>query len=492
MNIFIIFPTQLFKTNNYLDHMDMIYIIEEPFYFTSKKFHKQKLILHRASMKYYYDTLKIKYKSKIKYIEFDKIDYDEFKKGTIHIFDPIDKPVKEKYKNINSRIKIYDTPLFLETIEDLEDYRNNNTNKKNYYHDNFYKWQRKRLNLLLDERKQPLGGKWSFDKENRKPYDKNYKEGKIITYSNKYISEAKEYIEKNFKNNFGLVELIYYPITHEEALIHLKNFIKNKLDTFGKYQDGISKNVIFGSHSLLAPLLNIGLITPDIIINEVLNYYYDKNDNDDNDDNNDKNLSLITVEAFIRQLIGWRSYVRFIYEYHGTEMKTMNNLNHKNKLSKSWYKSDGTGTKIRIIDDMINKVNRYGYLHHIERLMIMGNIGLLLQINPKELYDWFMICFIDSYEWVMIPNVYGMSQYSLTNISMMTRPYISSSNYIKKMSDYKKEDWYDKWDALYWNFIKNNKEILKKIYAMGMQVKLLEKMDKSKLTKYLTLAKEMI
>jgi deoxyribodipyrimidine photolyase-related protein len=282
-----------------------------------------------------------------------------------------------------------------------------------------------------------------------------------------------------------LVELIYYPITHEEALIHLKNFIKNKLDTFGKYQDGISKNVIFGSHSLLAPLLNIGLITPDIIIDEVLNYYYDNNDND-------KNNSLITVEAFIRQLIGWRSYVRFIYEYHGNEIQTMNNLNHKNKLSKSWYKSDGTGTKIRIIDDMINKVNRYGYLHHIERLMIMGNIGLLLQINPKELYDWFMICFIDSYEWVMIPNVYGMSQYSLTNISMMTRPYISSSNYIKKMSDYKKEDWYDKWDALYWNFIKDNKELLKKIYATGMQVKLLDKMDKSKLAKYITLAKEII
>ena len=484
MNIFIIFPTQLFKINNYLENMDKIYLIEEPFYFMSKKFHKQKLILHRASMRYYYDKLKIRYnETRVKYIEFDKIDYDEFKNVNIHMYDPIDKPIICKYKKININIIIYDTPLFLETRKDLEDYRNSNTNKKNYYHDNFYKWQRKRLNILLDERKQPLGGKWSFDKENRNPYDKQYKEDKIITYSNKYIDDAKDYIRKNFNNNFGLVESIYYPITHEEALIHLKKFIKNKLETFGKYQDGISKNVIFGSHSILSPLLNIGLLTPDIIIDEVLNYYYD-NDNDKN--------SLITVEAFIRQLIGWRSYVRFMYEYHGTEMKTMNRLNHKKRLSKEWYKNDGNGTKIRIIDDMITKVNKYAYLHHIERLMIVGNIGLLLQINPKELYDWFMICFIDSYEWVMVPNVYGMSQYSLTNISMMTRPYISSSNYIKKMSDYKKDDWYDKWDGLYWNFIKNNKEILRKIYAMGMQVKLLEKMDKSKLDNYLTLAKEMI
>jgi deoxyribodipyrimidine photolyase-related protein len=477
MNIFIILPTQLFEINEYLDKMNMIYIIEEPFYFTSKKFHKQKLILHRASMKYYYDKLKIKYKN-INYIEFDKIKENDFKNKNIHIFDPIDKPVIEKYRKLSPKIVIYDTPLFLETRAELEEYRNTNTNKKNYYHDNFYKWQRKRLNILIENREKPIGGKWSFDKENRNPYDKNYKEDKIITYSNKYIEEAKSYIKKNFADNFGLVEYIYYPITHEEAKLHLINFIKKRLETFGKYQDGISKKVIFGSHSILSPLLNIGLITPNIVIEEVLKYY------------NSDNKSLISVEAFIRQLIGWRSYVRFIYEYHGEEMKTMNRLNHKRKLPKSWYNNEGT--KIRIIDDMIIKVQKYGYLHHIERLMIMGNIGLLLQINPKELYDWFMICFIDSYEWVMIPNVYGMSQYSLINISMMTRPYISSSNYIKKMSDYKKEDWYEKWDALYWNFINNNKEILKKIYAMAIQVKLIEKMEKPRLSNYLTIAKEII
>ena len=478
MNIYIILPTQLFELNTILDKMDKIYIIEDPFYFTSKKFHKQKLILHRASMKNYYDKLKLKYNSKVIYIEFDKIDNNEFMNKKIYMYDPIDKPVIEKYMKLSSKIVMYDTPLFLETRADLEEYRNKNTNKKNYYHDNFYKWQRKRLQILIENREMPIGGKWSFDKENRNQYDKNYKEDKIITYSNKYIEEAKDYIKKNFKDNFGLVEYIYYPITHEEAIEHLKTFIRKRLDTFGKYQDGISKKVIFGSHSILSPLLNIGLITPDIVIDEVLKYY------------NNNNKTLISVEAFIRQLIGWRSYVRFIYEYHGNEMKTMNRLNHKKKLSKSWYNSDGT--KIRIIDDMINKVRKYGYLHHIERLMIMGNIGLLLQINPKDLYDWFMICFIDSYEWVMVPNVYGMSQYSLINISMMTRPYISSSNYIKKMSDYKKEDWYETWDALYWNFINNNREIMKKIYAMAMQVKLVDKMEPTRLAKYLTIAKEMI
>ena len=325
-----------------------------------------------------------------------------------------------------------------------------------------------------DERK-----KWSFDKENRNPFDKSYNEPDIITYKNKYIDEAKIYINKYFKNNFGLIDDIYYPISHEEAINHLRKFILIKLRTFGKYQDGISSKVIFGSHSVLSPLLNIGLITPDIIITEIMNYY---NENKD---------ELITIEAFIRQLIGWRSYTRFIYHYHGEEMMEMNKLNHINKLPQSWYNGDVNG-RINIINDMILKVEKYAYLHHIERLMIMGNIGLLLQINPKELYNWFMICFIDSYEWVMVPNVFGMSQYSLTTINMMTRPYISSSNYIIKMSDYKKEDWFEKWDALYWYFIYTHKELLSKIYATAVQVKYLNNMNSEKLHNYLTLAKKMI
>ena len=476
MNIFIIYPTQLFENNDYLRKMDKIFIIEEPFYFTHKKFHKQKLLFHRASMKYYYDKLKSKYKN-VYYINFNKLDYKSiFKEANIniHLFDPIDKPILRKLEGFN--ITIYDTPAFLETRDDLEDYRNNHTNKRNYYHDNFYKYQRRRLDLLMKPEERE---KWSFDKENRNPFDKSYKEPEIITYKNKYIDEAKVYIYKYFKNNFGLIDDIYYPITHEEAKVHLKEFIKLKLLTFGKYQDGISSNIIFGSHSVLSPLINIGLITPDIIITEIMDIYY-KN----------KEL-LITVEAFIRQLIGWRSYVRFIYHYHGDEMMEMYKLNHINNLPESWY-SAYKKDRIEIINDMIMKVEKYAYLHHIERLMIMGNIGLLLQINPKDLYDWFMICFIDSYEWVMVPNVFGMSQYSLTTISMMTRPYISSSNYINKMSNYKKQDWFNKWDALYWYFIYTHKQLLTKIYATAIQVKYLNNMNSEKLHNYIIQAKKMI
>ena len=471
--IFIILPTQLFHSNNSnLDEMDIIYLIEEPYYFTSKPFHKQKLMLHRASMKYYYDYLnsnsKLNLKDKIKYIEFDEFSKIKKRKDDeFYMYDPIDNEMIEKYSKL-FKIKFHHSPSFLETREELDEYRNKFTNKKNYYHDrSFYRWQRKRLNLLMEDDKTPVGNSWSFDKENRNKFDKDYKEDKIKTYDNNYLREARTYVKKNFNDNFGNIDNFYYPITSEEVANHLNNFIKNRLETFGKYQDGISQKVVFGSHSVLSPLLNIGLITPDIIIKKIIEYY--KN-------HKSSSLSLSTVEAFIRQLIGWRSYVRFIYIYHGKEMMSMNYLNHTNKIPENWYDKN-SNTDLIIVDDMIKKVHEYAYLHHIERLMIMGNIGLLLQINPKELYEWFMICFIDAYEWVMVANVFGMSQYSLntSNISMMTRPYFSSSNYIKKMSDYKNKQMFDVWDKLYWNLLKTHREKFKKIYSLAPQIKLLDK-----------------
>jgi deoxyribodipyrimidine photolyase-related protein len=479
MKIFIIFPTQLFKEIPYLKDMDVIYLLEEPFYFTDKPFHKQKLVFHRASMKYYYSLIKQKYKN-VKYVTFDKINYkDIFSNASeIHAYDPIDKQVLHKLQT--KKLIIYDTPAFLETRQDLEDYRNNYTNKNKYYHDNsFYKWQRRRLNILMEKDNKPTLNKWSFDRENRNPYDKNYKEIKITTYENEYIIEAKKYVNKHFPDNFGSIDDFYYPVTHAETSKHLKIFIKKKLETFGKYQDGISNKVVFGSHSVLSPMLNIGLTTPKEVIEEVIKYYKKNKDN------------IATVEAFIRQVIGWRSYVRFIYHYHGEEMLKMNYLKHKRKLNETWYTGN---TKIGIIDDMIIKVHKYAYLHHIERLMVIGNFGLLNQIEPLEMYDWFMICFIDSFEWVMVPNVFGMSQFALkeAEVSMMTRPYLSSSNYIRKMSNYKNSDWFEIWDSLYWNFINKHKNILSKIYSTAVQVKLLAKMAKDKLNNYLHIANKIL
>lgn len=473
MKVLLVFPTQLFKENPLIDKVDQIILIEEPFYFTKFPFHKMKLSFHRASMKYYFDFIKAD-----KYVEYHQVDYKKIFKNAseIHLYHPIDNPVLDLvYKHANKiPVHVYDTPAFIETLSDLDEYRNKHTNKKNYFHDvSFYRYQRRKLNVLMNGDK-PIGGQWSFDKENRNPYDDSYLESKIKTYQNKYVKEAIAYINKHFPHNFGNNEVMYYPITFKEAETHLKDFLKQRLPLFGKYQDGVRRDVVFGTHSILSPLLNTGLLTPKHVLHESLKHYDKKN--------------IASLEAFIRQLIGWRSFMRFMYHYHGQDMIDMNYLNHTNKVPKSWYTQDPK-TNLTVIDTLINKAYDYAYLHHIERLMYMGNFMLLTMMHPKDVYKWFMVCFIDSYEWVMVPNVMGMSQYSLKNISMMTRPYFSSSNYITKMSDYEKNE---VWDALYYNFINKHQQMLSKIYATAMQVKHWKAMSSDKKKDLLNTAKKYI
>ena len=469
MKVLLVYPTQLFKSNPIVESVDKVYLIEDPFYFTQFPFHKLKLTYHRATMKYYYDYIQAD-----KYIEYDNVDYNKLFKGVteIHLYHPVDNPVLDTVYRYAKKIPVhvYDTPAFMETLQDLEEYRNKYTNKKNYYHDvSFYRYQRKRLGVLMKNDK-PEGGLWSYDKENRNPYDASYKEDRIQTYNSPYVKEAREYVNKHFKNNFGSNEVMYYPVTFEDAEKHLKYFLKHKIAEFGMFQDGVRSDIVFGPHSVLSPMLNIGLLTPKYVLSQTMKQYDKKH--------------LVSYEAFIRQLIGWRSFVRFVYHYHGQEMYNMNYLGHENKIPKSWYQ--GT-TGIEVIDSLIHKTSKYAYLHHIERLMYMGNFALLTMMHPKEIYKWFMVCFIDSYQWVMLPNVMGMSQYSLKGISMMTRPYFSSSNYITKMSDYKKDEL---WDALYYNFINSHQKMLSKIYATAMQVKHWVKMSKERKTEILSIARK--
>lgn len=477
-NIFIIYPNTLFDILNIIDdiksnNIKYIYIIEDDMFFKKYKFHKQKIILHRASMKYYYDCLLLEFGTIVNYI--DNINIDKFYKNILkknyHIFcyDMINHKIINKLKKNFSFVTILDNLSFMETYEDLQNYNNTVKNNK-YIHDHFYKWNRTRLNILLDNNSKPLFNKWSFDTDNRKPFDNNYNEypfypNNYLTKYQEYINEAKEYVLNNFNSNFGEIDEFFYPICHSQALQLLKHFLKNKIHTFGIYQDAVSKDIIIGSHSCLSSSLNIGLITTNKILKETLKSFYKLTIS------NQKKL-INNYEGFIRQLIGWRSYTRLLYEFNGNKMYQMNFLNHHKKITNKWYNGD---TNIYPIDILINKVKKYAYLHHIERLMYIGNWALLAEIHPKEIYKWFMITCIDSYEWVMIPNVHGMSQHALDNqiVSMMTRPYFSSTNYLKNMSDLviKTEEWTTIWNNLYYYFIYKNTKYLKSNYATSRQVK---------------------
>ena len=473
MNIIFILPNQLFENNKLINKNTKVYIYEHPIYFTKYQYHKLKLILHRATMKNYAEYLQTNIGCKIKYLDYDYEINDVFKKyknNRIDLYDPVDHDVIREFKKYskthNIELFIHDTPLFLSKLNDLNDYLKNGGT---YHQTTFYIWQRKRLNILLNKNSKPIGNKWTFDTENREPYNKNFNvDAKFKLNENIHVQEAKRYVEKHFVDNIGRTDF-YLPIDHPSAKKHLHKFLKDRLKNFGKYQDTVSKDIIFGSHSILSPLLNIGLLTPQYVIDQILKYY-----------EQNKNIPLASVEGIIRQIIGWREIIRMMYIFKHKEMKNMNHFNHQHKLTKNWYNAT---TGIEPIDDLIIKVTKYGYLHHIERLMYIGNFLLLTEMNINDVFKWFMVFFIDSYQWVMEANVYAMSQFS-TGPLLMTRPYFSSSNYIDKMSSYKKKpgiykkillngeeyEWYEVWDALYYNFINNNKQEFSKNYAIASSV----------------------
>lgn len=330
METVIIYPNSLFEDNHLINSKSTVYLVEDPVYFTDYNYHKIKLILHRASMKYYQDYLRKKYKCTVKYIDFKTQLNNSLKKhkgNIVSLYDPVDHNVTDNLRSLCKKHKIelviYDTPLFMTGIDDLEEY-NENTNT--FIHGNFYKFQRKNHDILLTKTGKPHGGSWSYDIKNREPFPKNFKNNYIPrNESNKYIKEATSYVNKYFKDNPGDTNL-YVPIDHKGAKAHFRKFLKERFKCFGPYQDAQNKDIPFGCHSIISPMLNIGLLTPDYIIYESEEY------------GKKNRVPLASVEGFIRQVIGWREAVRFFYLFKYKEMKGSNHFNHRRKLDNDiWY-----------------------------------------------------------------------------------------------------------------------------------------------------------
>jgi deoxyribodipyrimidine photolyase-related protein len=464
MDVFILFPIHLFSIIDNLKDKE-IYLIEDPRYFLDFKYHKLKLSFHRATMKSYYDFLKDN-NLKVNYIEFNEVNDNFYKKLLIKIknknietYEMGDNVLRKRLiKNIPN-IKIIDSLNFLVNEKLLKDNINEFYNGKKFSNQNFYKWQRIRLNILVTKNNKPVGGKWSFDKENRKKMPNNTIVPQIPILinkkSNKYIEEANNYINNNFPNNYGSLENFIYPVNHKESKKWLKYFLIKKFKNFGMYEDAVSDKDPFLFHSVLTPMMNIGLLTDKEVIKETLKYQ--------------NKVPINSFEGFIRQIIGWRNYMYSTYLLKGDKLKKSNFFSHKNKLN---FKTMWEGkTEIKPIDDIIYKIREYGYAHHIERLMYLGNYMLLCMIRPDDVYKIFMEWTIDAYEWVMVTNVYSMSQYADGGL-LMTRPYFSSSNYILKMSNYKKGAWCNILNNLFYNFIRVHTKYLSKNYSTALYVKL--------------------
>ena len=478
-NINIIFPNQLFEKSLLIENLNSTYLVEEYLFFKQYKFHKQKILFHRDSMKNYNDYL-IKKGLKVIYIDSQNNNSDirEFLKNTkakqINIYNPEDNWLKKRISSVcsekNIEIKFYENPLFINKQNELTTFFK--PEKKKLFQTSFYKNQRTRLNILLDNEKNPVCGKWTFDDMNRKKFPKN-KQTPILDYSkiksSHYLS-SKKYVEINFENNLGEIsENQLYPTDYKSAKIWFKNFLISRFEEFGIYEDAVLTKESIINHSILSPLLNSGLLNPNEVLKTTIDFYK-KN-----------NIPINSAEGFIRQIIGWREFIRGVYYSKGSEERTKNYWGFKRKIPNSFY--DGT-TGINPVDYTIKKVNKTGYANHIERLMILGNFMVLCEFDPDDVYRWFMELFIDSYDWVMVPNVYGMSQYADGGL-MSTKPYISSSNYIIKMSDYKKGEWSEIWDGLFWSFMDKQRVFFSKNPRMRMLISSFDKMNSLKKEKLL-------
>ncbi len=497
-NISLIFPHQLFADTSLWQ--EDCYLIEEDLYFTQFPFHKQKLVLHRASMKAYEQVL-INAGKCVSYIDsahehsdcrkliasFISSNNDPDNKASIekiYIIDVVDDwlrmHIQQAILEADIGFDVSPTPMFLNPLPVYCDFFKN----KRLFHHDFYMQARKRENILIDDQQNPIGGQWSFDEDNRKKYP-NKQTPPIVSFPelSEHYEEAMDYVKANFSEHYGEINPEFrYPTTHNEAETWLENFLSDRFKDFGKYEDAIVDSEHILHHSMLTPMLNTGLLTPQQVISRTLEV------------SEEYDISINSLEGFIRQIIGWREFMYGLYESIGRKQRSTNFWGFKRKIPKSFYTGE---TGIVPIDDTIKKLLKTGYAHHIERLMIFGNFMLLCEFDPDEVYQWFMELFIDAYDWVMVPNIYGMSQFADGGL-MATKPYISGSNYINKMSNYQVKskgelvEWAAIWDGLFWRFMHVHREFFAKNPRIGMLLAMWDKMDKAQQQEHLDNAEQFL
>lgn len=355
---------------------------------------------------------------------------------TFYLADPVDdlltKRVRKTLQQRSCVLEILPTPMLLTPTKVMDDYFNGRR-KPMMVH--FYQMQRKRLGVLIDDQGAPVGGRWSFDADNRKKLPKG-------------ITVPEE-------------PSIDLPVDHLSAQQWLDNFLEHRLAGFGTYEDAISSQHRVMWHSVLTPMLNLGLLTPQQVLNRTLAAA------------DASEIPLNSLEGFLRQIIGWREFMAAMYLRHGVTMRNSNFWNFEDRPIPDAFYQGTTG--IPPIDDAIKRALNTGYCHHIERLMLLGNMMLLCGFHPTRIYTWFMELFVDAYDWVMVPNVYGMSQFADGGI-FTSKPYLSGSNYVRKMSDYKQGDWCGIWDGLFWSFIHRHGDFFRSQPRLAMMTRNLDRM----------------
>lgn len=348
---------------------------------------------------------------------------------------------------LNIPLEMKEDAHFYCSIKEFQEWA---SGKKELRLEYFYRLMRKKHHILMDAEGNPEGGQWNYDQNNRKPFPKKGPgiiDAPLEFQPDAITQEVIEFVNRFYKDHPGSLSDFRWPVTREEALKALHYFVEYRLRNFGIYQDAMWTNTPFSWHSLLSSALNLKLLNPREVIAAVIEAW------------KKYHLDLSDVEGFVRQILGWREFVRGMYYLDMPVMAQENYFNHSRKLP-SWY---WTGeTHMACMQDAIGQTLQYGYAHHIQRLMVTGNFALLAEILPSEVCDWYLAIYVDAIEWVELPNTAGMALYA-NGGRFTSKPYIASGAYIKRMSNYCNSCRYKPdvrfgenacpMTTLYWNFL---------------------------------------
>ncbi len=477
-NLVLVLGDQLNRDSSAFDDFDrkrdVVWMAEVREESTHAWSHKCRIVMFLAAMRHFRDTLSTE-GIRVDYRNLDDIGnrgsflaelqeaVKRLKPKALIVTEPGEWRVREDLKQVGVPLEIRTDRHFLATTEDFAEYARD---KKQLRMEFFYRVMRERYRHLMESGK-PVGGKWNYDPENRKSFGKSGPP--VIKWMKTFppdaiTQEVIEMVGREFPDHPGKLESFDFPVTPADAQEALALFITEALPHFGDYQDAMWKEEPYLFHSRLSAAMNLKLLDPRDVIRAAEQAYHDGH------------VALHSAEGFIRQILGWREYVRGIYWLLMPQYLERNYLEAKEKLP--WFYWTGE-TEMACLHDALGQTLKYGYAHHIQRLMVTGLFTLLLGVEPQQVHGWYLAVYVDAVEWVELPNTLGMSQYGDGGV-MGSKPYIASGKYIDRMSNYCSHCPYDPAEStgpkacpfttLYWDFLMRHEKMLSGNPRMIMQV----------------------
>ncbi|MEM9006904.1 MAG: cryptochrome/photolyase family protein [Cyanobacteria bacterium P01_F01_bin.86] len=452
-----------------------VILIESLQHIRQRRYHKQKLILVWSAMRHFAADLQhagwpVTYAIAA---DFDRPLQQwiaDHRITSLHVMEPSDRPFAQWLQTLDlpCDLKIIPNNHFLWSVDAFKQWADQ---RQRLLMESFYREGRKRLNVLMAG-KNPIGDQWNYDKQNRKPPKGKLNTPEPLTFPPDEITQA---VIKTVNTlecpTFGESDSFSWAVTRNQALQVLNHFIQTRLSMFGPYQDAMVTGEDTMWHALLSPYLNIGLLQPQEVIAAVEHTYQEHG------------LPLNSVEGFIRQVMGWREYMRGLYWHVDDEYFQRNYFGHDRPLPDFFWQGD---TAMNCLHQVLDQVRRTGYAHHIQRLMILANFALIAGLQPQAVEDWFHAAFIDAYDWVMQTNVLGMGLFA-DGGTLASKPYAASANYINRMSDYCQGCRYNPkqrtgedacpFNFFYWDFLDRHRE---KLQSQGRMSFILKNLDKMK------------